>query len=210
MDHSALPKPRKHFPNWLLWFSWVAASTAAILLGAGLLYALIFIAQTVNPGLNEDRFAGWIMFPLVATLLGLAQWLVLRQRIPRFGWWVLATGAGMPAGVALASGVVQAINHFTGLSWLGYSSQPRFLFLVGLVGFVLGLAQIPILWRHIRSLALWLLASMVGWLVLGLIVGVSIDKMSDILAFGAVPAAFTGLGLLWLLRTPDSQTNQPI
>ena len=63
-----------------------------------------------------------------------------------------------------------------------------------------------ILWRHITDYPLWLLASVVGWLVAGLIIGKSIDRTSDIVALGAVPAVFTGLGLILLIRGTRGQS----
>jgi hypothetical protein len=56
---------------------WVIASTAAILLSFVVLYGLIFIATAISPSINEDRLFGGIMFPVLATLLGVLQWLVL-------------------------------------------------------------------------------------------------------------------------------------
>jgi hypothetical protein len=182
----------------------VAASVAAILLGFALLYALVGLAKAVLLGVNEDRLFGVLMFPVLATLLGAGQWLVLRTRIPRSGWWVLGTGVGMLIGVALGSGVVKAISLVTERPW-DWGFQPGILVLYVLVGASLGLAQLPILRRHVSGSGLWLLTSIVGWLALGFIVGKSIDRTSDILALGAVPAAFTGLGLIWLLRTPRSE-----
>ena len=100
---SATPSGRQtHAPDWLFWLSWVAASTAAILLGFGIMYALIFLAKAVLPGINEDRIFGSLMFPVLATVLGALQWVVLRRRIPRSGWWILVTGVGMLVGVALS------------------------------------------------------------------------------------------------------------
>jgi hypothetical protein len=207
MGNPTLPGTRTRSPGWLFWLSWMAASTAAILLGFGIIYASIFIAKTVLPGINEDRLFGGLMFPILATVLGASQWFVLRTRIPKSGWWIPATGVGMLVGMALGGGVVQAISHLTGRQW-DVDFQPGLLVLYVLVGFSLALAQLPVLWRHITGFALWLLASMVGWLALGLIMGKSIDRMSDILALGAVPAAFTGFGLMWLIRTPRSQPTR--
>jgi|MudIll2142460700_1097286.scaffolds.fasta_scaffold66000_3 hypothetical protein len=206
MDHPTLPEPRKLSPGWLFWLKWVAASLAGLLLGFGILYGLIFLGKAVLPDFNEDRFFGWLMFPFLATLLGAAQWLVLRQRIPRSGWWILATVAGLNAGVALAQGAGQLLSRGTNQPW-AWDSQPKILLLYIFIGLLLGLAQLPILWRHIRGRVRWLLASLLGWLALGLVLGKSIDRMSDIFAFGAIPAAFTGFELPWLLRTPPGQKN---
>ena len=50
--------------DWLFWLKWVAASTAAILLSAGMLYATIFLAKAVLPDFNEDKFMGVLIFPV--------------------------------------------------------------------------------------------------------------------------------------------------
>jgi hypothetical protein len=113
----------------------------------------------------------------------------------------------MFAGFYIGGLVVQPINQITGQQW-NKDFQPGVLMVYVLIGFVLAMVQLPILWRHIRGSALWLLASMMGWLVLGLIVGVLFDRTSDIFAFEAIPAIFTGFGLIWLMRIPRSQPGQ--
>jgi hypothetical protein len=79
-----------------------------------------------------------------------------------------------------------------------------------LIGFVIAISQLPILWRRYRGSIIWLLTSMIGWLVLGLIVGVSIDRTSDIFAVGAIPAVFTGFGLILLMRSPRTESDRPL
>ena len=206
MDNSTLLTPRTRNADLKFWFMWVVASTASILLSFVVLYGLIIIAKAISPSINEDRLFGGIMFPVVATLLGVLQWFVLRRRIPRSGWWILATIIGLVGGIAMAEGVVQAFSYITGQEWKWYF-QPGTLTVYGLIGFLLALAQLPILWRHFRGSILWFLASMIGWLILGLIVGVSIDRTSDVVAFGAIPAVFTGFGLIWLMRTPRTELD---
>jgi len=189
------------------WLMWVIASMAAILISAGVLFGMIFIAKAISPNLNEDRVFGVLMFPIIATMFGVLQWLVLRKRIPKSGWWILATIIGLGGGVALATGAVQAFSHITGMA--EYWNFLPGLLLWSLIGFFLALAQLPILWRHFRGSLLWLLASMIGWLVLGLIMGGTIDRNTDVFAFGAIPAMFTGLCLIWLMRNPRSEPETP-
>jgi MFS family permease len=90
------------------------------------------------------------MFPIMATLFGVTQWFVLRKRFPKSGWWILATIVGMLAGIYIAGGVVQAISHITGQAW-NWEFRPGLLTVYVLVGFLLALAQLPILWRHFKG-----------------------------------------------------------
>ncbi len=201
MDSPALPDARPRYANWLFWLGWVAASEIGILLAACAMVGSIFIAKATVAGVNEDRLAGVLLFPILGASLGASQWVVLRTRISKAGWWILATVVGLLGGVVLGGGAVQALSYVTGRPW-NWDFRPGLLTLYAIMGLSLGLTQLPVLWRHIKGAAVWILASMVGWLALGLIIGKSIDRTSDILALGPVPAAFTGLALLWLLRPP--------
>jgi len=202
MSDSALHTRGKLSSSVLLWASWVAASTAAILLGFAILYLSIFLAKAVIPGVNEDRVFGYIMFPVLAALLGILQWVVLRKRMARAGWWVAATAGGLLVGGAVAGGFAQIAGRVLGRNVYGGQSL---LALYAIVGFSLGLAQIPVLRRHIRGWVLWVLLSALGWLALGLVMGVSIDRTADMVALGAIPAAFSGLALLWLWRAETGE-----
>jgi hypothetical protein len=206
MNNSTLPNPLTRKTGFQFWLMWVIASTAAILLGSGILFGLIIIAKAVSPSINEDRVFGVIMFPIIATMLGVLQSLVLRKRITKSGWWILATIVGLGGGIALAIGAVQALSSIIGQEEY-WNFRPGLLTLYLLIGFFLALAQLPILWRHFRGSLLWLLASMIGWFVLGLIMDVSIDRTSDIFALGAIPAIFTGFCLIWLMQNPHIEPN---
>jgi len=207
MDKPVAPVARTAPRDLLFWLRWVIASTGAILLGFGILYASVFLAKAAVPGTNEDRLVGVLMFPVLATVLGALQWLVIRTRIPKAGWWVLLTVVGMLAAMALAPGVLQVISHAMGRQWSG-ESMPEVLPLYGFIGFMLALAQLPVLWPHLSRAAFWPLTGIVGWVVLGLLMGKSIDIPWDILTLGSVPAAFSGLGLIWLIRKPPSECSR--
>lgn len=205
MDDTPATLGRARSADRRFWLNWVAASTAAILLGFTILYAGILLAKIIMPSTNEDSLMSVLTFPVLATVQGALQWLVLRTRIPRTGWWVLATGGGTLAAVALAVGLVQAVSRAAGRDRF-WESWPDLLALFGLIGLFLALAQLPVLWRRVRGLAIWPLVGIVAWLAVGLVMGKSIDRMTDVLALGAVPAAFTGLGLIWLTRSPRTRT----
>ena len=60
--------------DWTLWLQWLMATTLGWLLGGVLLPDLAMFT------------AGLV--------IGVLQWVVLRQRVPQAGWWVLASAAG--------------------------------------------------------------------------------------------------------------------
>ena len=187
--------------DWRFMGFWIGASTGAIVVGFIILYGSIFLLKAVISGLNEDRLFGPIMFPLLSIMLGFFQWIVLRRRIAKAGWWIVATVLGLVAGIAIAAGIIQGMNSLLGVR---LNSESRATLILAIVGFFLALGQMPVLYRHSRGWLLWLIAGTLGYLCLGLVLGKSIDRTSDIIALGAIPAAFTGLALQWLLRAPDS------
>ena len=106
--------------------------------------------------------------------------------------------------MAVAGGVIQAFNRVTGQEW-DSRYQPGLLMVSVVIGFILALAQLPFFWRHFKSSILWFLVNIIGWLVLGLILGNSIYQSTDIIALGVIPAAFTVFGLIWLMHNPCTE-----
>jgi hypothetical protein len=74
-----------------------------------------------------------ILYSLVGIILGALQWLVLRRRISRSGWWVVASLFGW----ALAVSIVQSLDQF-GLM-RGLSETIGLIFGFGLAGTVVGI-----------------------------------------------------------------------
>ena len=142
-------------------------------------------------------------------VIGLAQWLVLRQQFSQAWWWVL---------VSIVVWVFMSSNGLGALGWV----VPRDMYYLlsrvvygaiegAKVGALLGVTQ----WLFLREQALraswWIFASTVGWaigLALAWAVGAFLHKVTGIflgevvgLALGwVVVAAITGVALIWLLR----------
>lgn len=194
--------------KWSFWAAWVVASTAGIFLGFIAMYALIFLIKAIVPGVNEDRLFGVAMFPFLAVFLSTLQWIVLRRYVPRSGWWIMATIGGLVVAMAVSAGVVMIISKALGDQQSLQYISPVVMTVVGLM---LGLAQLLVLHRYIRQPHWWMLASALGWFILSLIIGKSIDRTTDIVALGAIPAALTGLALLCLWQSPaESRTSEEI
>lgn len=80
---------------------WIGATALGWLSAAGTVYFLIiFLPESLDTNANWFVF---LMISLIGGFVGLMQWLVLRQHVPRAAWWILATIAGWMA-VRLASG----------------------------------------------------------------------------------------------------------
>jgi hypothetical protein len=93
----------------------------------------------------------------VGTVVGFAQWLVLRRSLREKGWWILAGAVGWPAGFALGDALVR-----TALPEASVSASGAATFAV--VGAVTGGLQTVLLWmKKVPLSGLWLLMSVVGW-----------------------------------------------
>jgi len=55
-----------------------------------------------------------LIYATAGLLIGIAQWLVLRRRIPRAGWWIAASALGYVAGGAAAIAAGAGINALVG------------------------------------------------------------------------------------------------
>jgi len=97
---------------------WIVATMFSM--GAG--FALIKAATpTLSGVLGGGPIYGFVNGAGVGVLLGAMQWLVLRGRTHRAGWWVLASGLGAGLGFALDQVVGQLVGLAitgTALVWL--------------------------------------------------------------------------------------------
>lgn len=163
------------------------------------------------------------------TVVGTAQWLVLRRPLPGMRWraWVLATAVG--AFVAWTLGMLPS----TLLSTVSatQSSAPTepsnsvvygLAALMGLVaGAVLGTPQWLVLRRHVPRAALWIAANALAWapgMVMAFVaanllfatgIGISavVLAIAALAAIGTVVGAIHGLVLIWLVRLRQSMAS---
>jgi hypothetical protein len=63
--------------------------------GAGVVNSVVFVAMGLGAALERQRRPVVLMRAAIAgAVVGTMEWLVLRERVPRSGWWVLATLVG--------------------------------------------------------------------------------------------------------------------
>jgi hypothetical protein len=183
------PEPPFTRVEWgfVLW--WVLATTVGWLVG----FAICEAFKAFLESITADG-------AVIGVSVGIAQWLVLRGRIGRAGWWILATIVGFAIGKYVGGVIAENVPGAVGLGLSGAA-----------IGVSVGVTQWLVLRRHVIRAEWWILASVLAWTVGGGIIGAA-DEMEGgsaylIGAAGAVIAgAITGASLAWLLRT---RTDQP-
>jgi hypothetical protein len=172
-------------PTWQFWVMWF----------------FVFLGFPLA-GLAARALAGAINHPVAALLggfvsglvIGLAQWLVLRQPFSIPVLWVAATGLGM------------AVGLLVGQMFLGSQTTGQALLWRGLItGVAIGLAQALVLYRLEFSLLhslIWVITLGLSWSLGWLITrGVGVDLTPQWTVFGSTGAwAFqiiTGLMIYW-------------
>ncbi|MDX9993517.1 MAG: hypothetical protein RBS68_15855 [Anaerolineales bacterium] len=184
--------------EWKLWLGWTLTT------GLGLLIGFLpsgFLAQAFGLGLAR------VLSPLLAgILIGMGQWLILRNYLSDCSQWIPAAGAAWAIGYAVGIYIFQIFPPGLEYGLLG----------VILFGLVAGGLQWPLLRREIPQIVPWLLANVLGW-SLGFLLSLWVtNSLSAALAgsaflasllsltlTGFVAGAVVGLALVWIVRKPE-------
>ena len=180
--------------GWGFWLQWVLASTVGVFVGILGCGFMVFVLNRYDvPGGPVGPGLFGIVFGIV---VGVLQWLVLRRRVSGAGWWVLASAAA-------GYGIIQS-------GVLGPPASLSFgalLFMTG-GGAVTGTLQWLVLRGQVSRAGWWVLASTVGWGLVGAVLGAfpwgvgDTDAHVALVVTAAVLGAVTGGALVWLLRQP--------
>ena len=137
--------------GWRFWLLWVLATNLGFFSGRWLGQAL---ATTFS-----EPFASGVFAVSFALPVGLLQWLVLRRHLPRSGSWVLTTSVGWGVGALVGAAVMLSAAPTAapgGLFWI--------FALAFISGAAVGIAQMPLILRHLPELApWWVIISVVAW-----------------------------------------------
>jgi hypothetical protein len=212
--------------EWRIWLRWILANAASetVGLGATLLigaFLLVNAEKTIGavPAAALGALAGTV---IEGSVVGTAQWLVLRRPLQRMRWrvWVIATALG--AFIAWTLAMIPSTLLFTGpdsgsvapgeMSDLLIYALAAGMGLV--VGSILGVPQWLALRRYLPKAGWWVLANGLAWMLgmvvvfmgtslipaEGITVQVALLLLLFVVAAGAVVGAVHGLVLIWLLR----------
>ena len=177
-----------------LWLGWTLATAGGMLLG---FLPSILLVNVLNLGLAQ------IAVPVLAgTVIGFAQWLVLRRYVTASTQWNWSDGISWAAGYILGLLLIQMLPSSIFVVFIGY-----FLF-----GVIVALVQWPVLRREIPNALTWIVASALAWAagywvsqaVLALFTDPLINPAlgTSIIAItsGLVAGAITGVALIWIVR----------
>jgi hypothetical protein len=181
-----------------LWLSWTLVTAGGMLLGFLLSLPLV---NLLNLG-----FAQIIVPVLAGTIIGFAQWIVLRRYVTASTQWVLADGISWAAGYILGLFLIQILPSTLFAAFIGY-----FLF-----GVIVALLQWPVLRREIPHVITWIIASAVAWAVgfwasqvvlplffHGPTIAPTLSTSVIAVTSGLVAGAITGIALIWIVRKPE-------
>jgi hypothetical protein len=224
---SDAPRPAPRRRRWVgprLWLAWVLLSVVGWALGWGLgVYVGEFAGMAVVPSGEPfliEATAGAATWGVLALVLGMAHWFMLRRYLRRAGWWVLATLLGFVVvgsikwgqGMLLDEVFFNAVHELEMVGWgqaipaLGIGIG---LIVEGLTGFLVGLPQSLSLQGQVRGAGRWVLISTVAWALGGASMSAvgwaagEIEGEYGMLLMpvigGCVSAAIAGLGLVRML-----------
>lgn len=191
--------------GWGFWLAWVLASIMGFVMGA-------FLGMIIAYGLfDRDAFDATIGVTsgiVLGATAGCLQWVVLREKVARAGWWVLASALGF----TITLGTLGAIGINENYVMAGI----LFAAVFGIAG---GVLQWLVLRRAgIARAGLWVLASIFGSLVaaIGFPISSAIGAAGNYglsaivfgLLLGAGLGAIPGAALVWLLRQSHSSDVQ--
>ncbi|MCW5845402.1 MAG: hypothetical protein KIT77_29390 [Caldilinea sp.] len=166
----------------LTWAAWVLLNVAGVL--GGYFLALGTSGAAARAGQSiPDRGITALTIPLIGLLLGLGQWLVVRRHLRRPAWWVAATFVGwiVPIGLEIPVPMLDPLP-----------ARVQLVAILVAIGLGTGIAQALVLRGPVRREALWVAASLAGWLLLAATLPVPITGWAGLVWVGAAPALVTG------------------
>ena len=191
--------PRKH--GWSYYLGWIVLTSLCVPIAyilsiivlkfiSGIVGDFIYVNRVQH--ITEDYLGPYVLVPIVSLLTGSLQYGLLRQSLPRMGWWVLATVAGWYLGVLLIA--------LPG--WLGLTDPPlnNLDLILLLMGVSIGTAQWVLLRRRLPRAGWWIAANVLGWGLLALITSGNGVDLSVLFIFGLLPACATAAMLALLMN----------
>jgi len=104
--------------EWWFWLKWVPASAVTVGAAGVALWPAIWAQAPAWVVFGALAVGGAVGSVVAGAVVGTAQWLILRRRVHRGGWWVLASAVGLAVGW-MAGGRVGSVTGAVGVAWVG-------------------------------------------------------------------------------------------
>lgn len=164
---------------------------------------------------NFNSFLAILLSGIISiSIMGIAQWTVLRVYTINIGWWIIATMIGLI--LAASARIIPLYDAIPLYTWFPYSiesinNNSLVYFIQGsLRGLMLSLPQWLVLRRIISNSWLWILATSIGWSVHWIMARMGyvwFDWSHRILSIGIPYALITGFVMFWLLNQPQKEVK---
>ena len=221
--------------RWALWREWTLANALAEAVGlGGTLLAGVLVFAQLEPRIGPvvSALIGVALGAIVeGSVVGTAQWLVLRAPLAGLRWrrWAVATaiGAGIAWTLGMTPSVIMALTgpessggaEVQGPEGLAFYALAAGLGLVA--GPVLAVAQWWVLRDYLPRAAWWIPANALAWAVgmvivfwgtnfipaSGMTASIAAILVGCVILAGAAVGAIHGLALIWLLRERDRRRS---
>jgi len=195
-------------PHWSPYLGWAFSGLISLVVTLPFCWmpalpVLSAIEESIGPTMlvrgtqriTEDYLLTYALFafiPLYGVATGFLQYLVLREKMAKTGWWILTAASGwFLAWLAfvICYSPLAAVEMFPSV---GYS-----LIAGAALGALMGIAQWQILRTQVPHAGWWIPINILGFGVAGAIFG-NMSGLLDILAVFIIPHIGTGV-VLWLL-----------
>jgi len=147
-----------------------------------------------------------VLLTACGAIVGIMQWLILRQQLSLAGWWTLISTLGWGVGGGLiGTSFVKSLNNVGGIE------EAVMVAIIGST--VAGIMQWVLLRRQFSRAGWWIMTSILPWPLAGIVVSLFMDIVSNLFislvvggVFGSIVwSILTGVAFVWLLRHPVSE-----
>jgi hypothetical protein len=200
--------------QWSLYSGWIFSGLISLFITFPLSWALdVFVidqivGQTIlvrgEMHITEDYLFGYTFIPWYGLVIGVLQYLLLRQRLAKMGWWILTTTLGWSLlwlGIAL---------RYRPLGDIEIPASAAYFLIAGIgVGALIGVTQWLMMRRRVSHALWWIPINGLGFGLASVILADISSLLEAMVAF-IIPYLCTGI-LLWLLleKFPHDVNHEP-
>lgn len=188
-------------PSWFFYPAWVVLNTLCIPMAGTISWIIVsqvekVVGGTIQVGgqtvITEDYLTTYILLIVLGVLAGSLQFLLLRNYLPRLGWWIPMTSIGLLLGLVASRLLFRTLFNTLDSTWFE-------ILMTVLVGGSVGLIQWLMLRQRVRHAGWWILANAFGWGLVGWgAATISNQILLPIVGILLAPGVATSVAL-WLL-----------